>query len=108
LKRFSAWFTKTYGTSAPGPLLNYIKDYPEGLAGQSELFKADEIIDATEQRALQDKGLLYIGIGPLSNVFLLRASDGKVFLVDRDDFKVVDASFKSLDACLILMRIGRN
>jgi hypothetical protein len=108
LKRFSNWFVNTYGVNAPGPLLNYLKDNPEGLADQSELLSAEAIIDATELRALQTKGLLYLGTGPLRSVFLLRAKDGKVFLVDQDDFQVVDASFSSLDACIILMRIGKN
>lgn len=109
MKRLSNWFGKTFGSKAPADLLNYLKDHPEGLAAESGiLYDAESIIDYTEERDLQEKGLLYLGTGPMLNVFLLRAKDGKVFLVDKTDFQLVDATFKSLDTCITLLQLEKS
>jgi hypothetical protein len=108
MKKFANWFSKTFGVKAPDDLLNYLKDHPDGLAGESCLYSAEDIIDYTEERELQEKGLLYLGTGPMLNVFLLRAKDGKVFLVDKADFQIVDATFKSLETCITLLEMEKS
>lgn len=104
MKKFKRWFEKTYGCKAPDELINYLKDNPEGSCGTSgSLYGIEDMIDYTEDRNLQEKGVMYLGTGDFLNVFLLRAKDGKVFLVDKTDHQVVDAWFKDLQMCLNLL-----
>ncbi|MBI6885168.1 hypothetical protein [Pseudomonas putida] len=104
LKKFSNWVSKTYGDPAPAELLAFLKDHPDGLALGNGLilYGIEDIQIYTEERELEEKGVLYLGAGDLS-VFLLRVKDGKVFLVDSTDYQEVDASFKGIDTCVMLL-----
>lgn len=104
MKKFPKWFEKTYGVPAPEELLTHLAENPEGIqAEQGILYTAESMMDYTEERDLQEKGVLWLGTGLCLSVFLMRAKDGKVFLVDKTDFQVVDASFRSLDTCKQLL-----
>lgn len=104
MKSFPKWFEQTYGTPAPAELLEYFTEHPEGLAvEQGSLYSAEDMVAYTEERELVEKGVLYLGIGASLTVLLLRAKDGKVFLVDKTDFQSVDATFKNLDTCKSVM-----
>ncbi|WP_274644636.1 hypothetical protein [Pseudomonas serbica] len=106
MKTFPKWFEKNYGTPAPAELLVHFSENPNGVqAEQGVLFTAKDMVEYTEERDLQEKGVLWLGTGLCLTVFLLRAKDGKVFLVDKADFQSVDASFKSLDTCKQLLAL---
>lgn len=101
---FATWFTSKFNLPVPETLAGYLSGHPNGLWSQAgSLWKAEEIIDATEERDLQEKGVCMIGTTAFEGIFLLRARDGKVFVVDRFDHSDVDASFSDIDACICLI-----
>lgn len=106
MKQFCQWVMKNFGCEPPPELLAYLKDNPDGSSGSDgSLFGYEDIVTYTEERNLAQKGVLYIGAGVSLDVFLIRAIDGKVFLVDENDFQSVDASFKHLSKCTDLLNI---
>lgn len=104
MKKFPKWFEKTYGTPAPADLLEYFTEHPDGLTvEQGSLYTAEDMVAYTEERELGENGVLYLGTGASLTVLLLRAKDGKVFLVDKTDFQSVDATFRDLGTCQSVM-----
>lgn len=101
---FATWFTSKFNVDVPEALGDYLAKRPSGLWSQAgSLWKADEIIDATEERDLQDKGVCMIGTTAFEANFILRACDGRVFAVDKFDYAKVDARFSDLDSCICLL-----
>ncbi len=101
---FGTWFTSKFHLPVPVAFGDYLSKHPNGLWSQAgSLWKADEIIDATEERELQDKGVCMIGTTAFEAIFLLRARDGRVFAVDQFDYSQVDAWFSGLDSCICLL-----
>jgi hypothetical protein len=93
-------------TDRAAELLAHIAENPKGVqAEQGVLYTAKDMVAYTEERELQEKGVLWLGTGLCLSVFQLRARDGKVFLVDQSDLQSVDASFKSLDTCKQLLAL---
>lgn len=106
MKRFKQWFVRNFKCEPPAELMGYLKDHPDGSSGSSgSLYGVDDIIAYTEERELEEKGVLYIGTGEFLSVFLFRAADGKVFLVDENNFQAVDATFRDLEICMNLLHI---
>lgn len=106
MKQFKKWFVRNFKCDPPDSLMGYLKDHPDGSSGSSgSLYGLEDIMAYTEERELESKGVLYLGTGDLLNVFLIRAVGGKVFLVDKTDYQVVDASFKDLDTCRNLLNL---
>lgn len=105
MKNFRKWFTQQFKCEPPGELLGHLKDFPEGSSGSTgSIYGLDDIIAFTEERELDAKGVIYLGAGDLS-VYLMKAVDGKVFVVDSKDYKSVDATFKNLDVCKSLLSL---
>jgi len=104
LRKFSDWVLKTYGNPAPAELLAFLKDSPDGiqLVDGLRIYSIEDIKIYTEEWELEENGVLYIGAGHLT-VILLRVKDGKVFMVDSMDYKIVDATFKSLERFVQLL-----
>lgn len=101
---FATWFGAKFNTAVPEALAQYLADHPNGLWSQAgSLWKAEAIIDATEERDLQEKGVAMIGETAFEGIFLLRARDGRVFAVDKLDYAEVDAWFSDLESCLCLL-----
>ncbi|WP_439672832.1 SMI1/KNR4 family protein (plasmid) [Cupriavidus necator] len=101
---FSNWFVSTFGVPVPEEFAEFLAEHPKGLSGDgSALWAAEDIIEATEDRDLKSKGICFIGTRDDLYVFLLRANDGRVFVVDRHDYQYVDAWFRSISTCIGLM-----
>ncbi|MCP3712458.1 hypothetical protein M3I54_36975 [Paraburkholderia sp. CNPSo 3274] len=101
---FASWFTSKFNVAVPEAFAAYLAKHPNGLCSQAgSLWKADEIVDATEERDLQDKGVCMIGTTAFEAIFILRARDGRVFAVDKFDYAQVDAWFSDLDSCICLL-----
>ncbi|MBB2984233.1 MAG: hypothetical protein V4793_22795 [Paraburkholderia tropica] len=101
---FVSWFTSKFGKPVPESFAQYLAEHPNGLwSNAGTLWKADTIIDATEERDLHEKGVCFIGETAFETVFLLRARDGRVFASDRFDASIVDAWFSDIDSCISLL-----
>lgn len=101
---FATRFASKFNQPVPDTLASYLADHPAGLWSEAgSLWKAQDIIDGTEERDLQEKGVFFIGTTAFESIFLLRARDGKVFVVDRLDHSIVDATFCDIDTCTSLI-----
>lgn len=101
---FASWFETKFGKPVPDEFAEYLARHPDGLwSNAGTLWKADAIIDATEERDLHEKGVCFIGETAFEAVFLLRARDGRVFASDRFDASNVDAWFSDIDSCIALL-----
>ncbi|WP_430233432.1 hypothetical protein [Paraburkholderia tropica] len=101
---FATWFAAKFNLPVPDGLAQYLASHPNGLWSQAgSLWKAEAIIDATEERDLQENGVCMIGETAFAGIFLLRARDGRVFAVDKFDHREVDAWFNDLDSCTSML-----
>lgn len=101
---FARWFSATFHGPVPDAFSQYLAGHPNGLwSNAGSLWKPEEIIDATEERDLHQKGVCMIGETAFEGVLLLRARDGRVFAVDKFDYSNVDAWFSDIDSCVCLL-----
>jgi len=106
MTEFKSWFVDTYHSEVPQDLLEYLQERPDGVTCESAtLYNAEDMMAYTEERELEEKGFVYLGTGNTLDVFLLRAADGEVVLVDQTDFESVDATFKSLSTLRNLLNL---
>ena len=104
MSTFNTWFKKSFGCPVPREFDEFIGEHPQGLSGDAgTLWDPEEIMACTEERDLAEKGVCMIGTTSTLGVFLLRAKDGRVFVVDRTDFGVVDAWFACISTCIGLL-----
>lgn len=63
------------------------------------------IVTNTEAGGLVAKGVCMIGHTAAHGVFLLRVTDGKVFVVDQSNYSAVSATFAGMDVCSRLLAL---
>jgi hypothetical protein len=75
---FGTWFAAKFNLPVPEALAEYLANHANGMWSQAgSLWKAEAIIDATEERDLQQKGVCMIGETAFEAILLLRARDGR-------------------------------
>lgn len=106
---FEDWFKLAFkGLHVPSEFLEYLKEYPEGLSGElGSVWDAEEIIGWTEERNLHEQGVCLIGWGAGAMThFLLGAKNGKIYIVDKHDISIVDATFSGMQTFINLMQFN--
>lgn len=92
---FESWFKQSFNISVPEGYRFVVAEHPSGIVGETaQLYALADVEAFTDERDLFDKGVCLIGDAESLTHILLRVSDGKVFVVDRTDYKVVDATFR--------------
>ncbi|MBN3729330.1 hypothetical protein [Burkholderia sp. Tr-20390] len=104
---FAQWFMKAFGVSVPAALEAYLIAHPQGVENGygPKLWTAQAIRDETDDRELAEKGVCIIGAADDTRPILLRARDGKVFIVDPMDYRTVDAWFSDIDSLIGLLNL---
>ncbi|MFP3637509.1 hypothetical protein [Paraburkholderia sp. SIMBA_054] len=104
---FDQWFRHAFGTSLPEPFGTYLANHPRGVENGygPRLWPADRIREETQDRRLVEKGVCLIGASDSIRHILLRASDGKVFVVDSRNHRSVDATFACVDTLIGLLKL---
>ncbi|BBA45367.1 hypothetical protein KEH59_01915 (plasmid) [Burkholderia contaminans] len=104
---FSRWFETQFGCPVPSGLTEYLTEHPSGAENGygPRLWTAEAIQEETDDRQLASNGVCIIGaIDSLSHI-LLRARDGRVFIVDSRDPRSVDACFTDLGTMISLLML---
>ncbi|WP_334043702.1 hypothetical protein [Burkholderia ambifaria] len=104
---FAQWFMKAFGVAVPAEFEAYLSEHPQGVENGygPRLWTADSIHDETDDRGLADKGVCIIGAVDDTRHILLRARDGRVFIVDPMDYQTVDAWFTDVDSLIGLLNL---
>ncbi|WP_176315781.1 hypothetical protein [Burkholderia vietnamiensis] len=104
---FAQWFKKSFAVDVPTEFEAYLAAHPQGVENGygPKLWTADTIQAETEDRGLADKGVCLIGTSDDTCHILLRARDGRVFIVDPMDYQVVDAWFSDVDSLIGLLHL---
>lgn len=103
---FKAWFACAFGLELPEPVERFMSAYPRGAGGScGSIWGASDIVSYANANQLGEKGICLIGTTTNRGVFLLRARDGKVFVVDQEDYSKVDATFSNMDVCVALLAL---
>lgn len=104
-QRFIQWFKESYGVDAPRDYVEFLEENAKAVYNGrgGTLWISDDVMDETTDRDLHLKGLCLIGGGDSLTHYLLRAKDGKIIVVDRHDYSVVDAWFSGIDTMIGLM-----
>jgi hypothetical protein len=104
---FAQWFTKSFGVGVPAEFEAYLAAHPQGVENGygPRLWTAEAIQDETDDRELADKGVCLIGASDDTRHILLRARDGKIFIVDPRDYQTVDAWFSDVDSLIGLLNL---
>lgn len=99
-RTFADWFEAAFKQPVPEQFATFLAAHPNGLRGDGiSIYAPEAIIGETEDRDLEKEGVCLIGkCGNTITDILLRAKDGRVFVVDRTDYKVVDAWFASISS----------
>lgn len=95
---FATWFATTFGHSVPKEFGTFLSTRPEGAENGfgPRLWSADRVRVKTEDRQRSEQGVCLIGASDSIAHILMRAKDGKVFIVDNHDYALVDASFSNV------------
>lgn len=103
--KFENWFQASFGVKVPRGYLEFIAKNPNSVYNGrgGSLWDVQYAMSETDVREMAEKGVCVIGGGDSLTHYLLRAKDGRVFVVDRLDYSVVDAWFSSIDDMLALM-----
>jgi hypothetical protein len=105
---FVAWFACTFGADVPATFQRFLDKHPRGTSGRcGRVYPPGEIVSSTEAGGLAAKGVCVIGRTAEHGVFLLRVTDGKVFVVDEADYSAVNATFAGMDVCSRLLALER-
>jgi hypothetical protein len=105
---FVAWFASTFGADVPDGFQRFLDKYPRGASGDSGRIHAPcEIVANTETSGLVNKGVCVVGRANAQRTILLRVADGKVFVVDAQDYSAVYATFAGMDVCSQLLALER-
>lgn len=103
---FSAWFARSYGYEVPEAFARFISRNPTGISGPCGKFWAPcEIVNVTEECDVIGRGICIIGAATTFRLFMLRASDGKVYLVDGTNYTSVEATFADMAVCLDILAL---
>ncbi|MDR5777129.1 MULTISPECIES: hypothetical protein [unclassified Caballeronia] len=106
---FAQWFKRSFGVGVPAEFEAYLIAHPHGVENGygPRLWTAEAIQDETDDRKLAEKGVCLIGASDETHHILLRARDGKVFIVDPMDYQTVDAWFSDVDSLIGLLQLER-
>lgn len=104
---FAKWFRTAFGVEVPAAFDAYLAAHPQGVENGygPRLWNAQVIQDETDDRELAEKGVCMIGASDDTRHILLRARDGKVFIVDPMDYQTVDAWFSDVDSLIGLLNL---
>lgn len=104
---FAQWFTDTFGGRIPAEFEAFLAAHPQGVENGygPKIWNAQTIQAETDDRNLAAKGVCIIGASDDTCHILLRARDGKVFIVDRMDYQTVDAWFSDIDSLIGLLNL---
>lgn len=103
-EEFPAWFARAFGLEVPTEFERYRTRSPHGLTGRwGRMFPAAEIIDISEQCGLIKHGVCFIGAASTLRMFMLRARDGKIFVVDGTDHTIVAGTFSDMETCIEIL-----
>ena len=104
---FAAWFVSAFSSPVPESLSEFLTTHPKGAENGlgRRLWPADRVMAETEDRALAEKGVCLIGASDSIAHILMRASDGKVFIVDSRDYAIVDAWFAAVKVLVNLLNL---
>ena len=103
---FSACFKDAFGVDVPKAYLQYLTENPKTVYNGGRggaLWDAEYVMAQTNDYEAAEKGVCIIGGGDSLTHYLLRANDGRVFVVDRQDHTDVDAWFSSINCMVSLM-----
>lgn len=91
---FCVWFKRTFKVDVPQEFYDHLKTFSDGIYGDNYvLYKESEIITRTENGdSILGKGFCIVGHWN-KDIIILRAKDGKVFMVDSKDLSRVAAWF---------------
>jgi hypothetical protein len=103
-EEFVGWFARTFGAEVPPAFQRFLEKHPRGTNGAcGRVYPPGDIVTSTEQGGLAAKGVCIIGRTAERGIFLLRVTDGKVFVVDEADYSAVSATFAGMDVCSRLL-----
>lgn len=104
---FPAWFAENFGLPTPKAFAQFLAKYPMGVENGfgPRLWPADRVMQETEDRGLVEKGVCLIGASDSISHILMRAKDGKVFLVSSRDNQNVDAWFADVQVFINLLNL---
>jgi hypothetical protein len=104
---FSTWFNRSFGVNVPATFAELLDKHPKGMRNGygPTLWAAAAIQAETEDRDLIEKGVCIIGVSDSIGHILLRARDGKVFIVDSHDHTAVDAWFSDVYSLVNLLNL---
>ena len=101
---FPAWFARVFGLEVPAEFDRYRQRNPHGMRGRwGRMFAGSEVITVSEQCDIIKHGMCFVGAASTLRMFMLRARDGKIFVVDGTDHNVVAATFCDMETCLELL-----
>jgi hypothetical protein len=107
-EEFVAWFARTFGAEVPPAFQRFLDKHPRGTSGVcGRVYPPGEIAAITEEGGLAANGVCMIGRVAEHGVFLLRVTDGKVFVVDEANYSAVSATFSGMDVCSRLLALER-
>lgn len=108
IDEFVAWFACSFGAEVPTSFQRFLDKHPRGTSGTGgRIYAPVDIVTSTEARGLAGRGVCVVGRAADDGLFLLRATDGKVFVVDERDYSAINATFLGMDACSRLMALER-
>lgn len=104
---FAAWFAKMFGHPVPDAFGQFLSTHPKGAENGfgPRLWPVERVVIETEDRELAEKGVCLIGASDSIAHILMRAKDGKVFIVDNHDYTLVDASFSDVTVLCNLLNL---
>jgi hypothetical protein len=106
-KSFADWFNKEFKSEVPEAFAQYLAQHPKGARNGFGpcLWTAENVIAETEDRDLIEKGICLIGASDSISHILMRAKDGKIFIVDSRDHQSVDATFCDVQVLINLLNL---
>lgn len=104
---FDTWFAKAFGHQVPEAFAEFLSTHPKGAENGlgPRLWPADSVMIETEDRDLHEKGVCLIGASDSIAHILMRAKDGKVFVVDNHDYEAVDAWFADVKVLINMLNL---
>lgn len=104
---FATWFATVFGHAVPEDYRDFLSKHPTGAQNGfgPRLWPAERVREETEDRELIKKGVCLIGASDSIAHILMRAKDGKVFIVDNRDYALVDAWFSNVTTFCNLLNL---
>jgi hypothetical protein len=104
---FATWFAAAFGHPVPDAFEKFLSSRPNGAENGfgPRLWPADRVMVETDDRGLAEKGVCLIGASDSIAHILMRAKDGKVFIVDNHDYGLVDAWFSDVTTLCNLLNL---